>query len=62
MTLSSEERNTLDLLDDDHLKQEYEAGLASGEPVVGNILQLLTGFKVAWDARAFREKVEKNQS
>ncbi|MDB5526849.1 MAG: CopG family transcriptional regulator [Rhizobium sp.] len=46
-----EQRNTLESIDDDYLRQEYEAGLASGEPVAVNIRDLLTTFKAAQHAR-----------
>ena len=46
-----EERNTLAAIDDDYLKQEYEAGLVSGEPVAVDIRDLLTSFKAARHAK-----------
>lgn len=46
-----EERNTLESTDDDLLRQEYEAGLASGEPLAISIPQLVTQFKAAKHAK-----------
>lgn len=46
-----EERNTLNSIDDDFLKQEYDAGIVSGEPVAVDIRDLLTGFKAAKHAK-----------
>jgi antitoxin ParD1/3/4 len=46
-----EERNTLDSIDDDDLKREYEAGLASGEPVAVAIPELVERFKAAKHAK-----------
>jgi antitoxin ParD1/3/4 len=46
-----EERAIADLVGDDDLKREYEAGLASGEPVAIAIPDLLARFKAARHAK-----------
>ena len=46
-----EQRNTLEAIDDEYLKQEHEAGLASGEAVAVDIRDLLTAFKAAKHAQ-----------
>ena len=46
-----EGRSGMDALDDDYLRQEYEAGLASGEPVTVDINDLIAGFKTAKHAK-----------
>ena len=39
------ERNILDAIDDEYLKRQYEAGLASGEAVAVTVPELLARFK-----------------
>jgi antitoxin ParD1/3/4 len=41
-----------EVFDEDHLKREYDAGLASGEPVAVDILTMLADLKVAKHARS----------
>lgn len=47
-----ERNNTSDSIDDDDLKREYEAGLASGEPVAVAIPELVARFKAAKHAKS----------
>jgi antitoxin ParD1/3/4 len=49
-----EERNALDSIDDDDLKREYEAGLASGEPVAVAIPEFVDRI-TAWHRREHEE-------
>ena len=46
-----EERNVLASIDDEYLRREYDAGLASGEPVAVSIPELVARFKAAKHAK-----------